>query len=119
MQAMAGAVLLACWVGWLAAGFAEPGSQPGKEPGSYVKVEIKGKLATGVVAIGGETTGTTITAGDITWDLDFGENKELAVQAEKLDGKTVVVTGTARQVRGVTRGPRIVVTVATLKASER
>ena len=29
---------------------------------TYIKVEVKGKLETGKVAIGGETTGTTITA---------------------------------------------------------
>lgn len=119
MQAWGWVVLVTCCVGMLTGAFAEPTGQSGKEPGSYVKVEIKGRLATGVVAIGGETTGTTITAGDITWDLDFGENKDLASLAEKHDGKTVVVTGTARQVKGVTRGPRIVVTVATLKPADR
>lgn len=119
MQTLEWAKWLACCVGLLTAGIAGAGDPSGMEPSSYIKVEIKGKLATGVVAIGGETTGTTITAGEITWDLDFGENKDLASLAEKHDGKTVVVTGTARQVKGVTRGPRIVVTVATLKPADR
>ncbi len=119
MQALVWAARLAFGVGLLATGLAEPGDQSGKQEGSYVKVEIRGKLSTGVVAIGGETTGTTITAGEITWDLDFGDNKDLASLAEKHDGKMVVVTGTARQVKGVTRGPRIVVTVATLKPADR
>ncbi|HOB32989.1 MAG TPA: hypothetical protein PKH32_08935 [Verrucomicrobiota bacterium] len=31
----------------------------------YIKVEIKGTLSTGVMAIGGETTGTIIQSGDV------------------------------------------------------
>jgi hypothetical protein len=80
-----------------------------------IKVEIKGKLATGIVAIGGETTGTTITARGATWDLDLGKNEALHRLAEQLNGKMVQVTGTARVVQGVERGPRTIVTVATLK----
>lgn len=109
-------LVMAIFAVLLAATFAEAGEQaPGKEGEEYVRVEVKGRLATGVVAIGGETTGTTITAGTITWDLDFGDKKDLAAQAEKLDGQRVVVTGLARQVPGVTRGPRIIIRVETLK----
>ena len=31
----------------------------GDQEGGYIKVEVKGTLKTGIVAIGGETTGTT------------------------------------------------------------
>jgi len=80
-----------------------------------IKVEIKGKLATGIVAIGGETTGTTITAQGATWDLDLGKDESLHRLAEQLNGKMVQVTGTARVVKGVERGPRTIVSVATLR----
>jgi hypothetical protein len=94
---------------------AAAGQQSKESDPTYIKVEIKGRLSTGVVAIGGETTGTTITAAGATWDLDFAGNKELAAQAERYDGKMVLVTGTARVVPGVTRGPRVIVTVASMK----
>ncbi|MCA9070409.1 MAG: hypothetical protein KDA84_15865 [Planctomycetaceae bacterium] len=37
-----------------------------------ISVKVIGTLKAGIVAIGGETTGTTITAKNITWELDFG-----------------------------------------------
>jgi hypothetical protein len=52
-----------------------------------ITVDVVGTLRTGIVAIGGETTGTTITAQDVTWELDFGKNVELRKTAEKLNGK--------------------------------
>jgi hypothetical protein len=87
----------------------------------YIKVEIKGTLRTGVVAIGGETTGTTITvkgkdALDVTWELDLGGNADLVALAKKLDGKTARVTGTYSKKRGVEIRERHIVKVASLKA---
>lgn len=84
----------------------------------YIKVEVKGKLKTGIVAIGGETTGTTITANGATWELDFGKNEALAKEADLLSGKVVVVTGTLTVKQGVERGPRNIVIVATLRAAK-
>jgi hypothetical protein len=83
----------------------------------YIKVEVKGKLETGIVAIGGETTGVTITVDKTTWELDFGKNDALHKQADQLNGKQVVVTGTLKVIPGVEKPPRNVVTVATLKAA--
>ena len=37
-----------------------------------IRVTVVGTLRTGIIAIGGETTGTTITAKGITWELEFG-----------------------------------------------
>lgn len=86
----------------------------GKAPASYVRVEVKGKLRTGIVAIGGETTGTIITAGNITWELDLGRNARLRAAAKKLNGKTVVVKGTLTRKRGVEIRERWIVTVKSL-----
>ena len=86
--------------------------------GGYLKIEAKGKIATGIVAIGGETTGTTITTPGGTFELDFSKNKDLQAQAEKLNGKIGVVTGTLAIRKGVEVRQRFIVTVATLKAPD-
>jgi hypothetical protein len=93
------------------------GAEAGKGE-TFAKVEVKGTLKTGIVAIGGETTGTIIQAKDLTLELDFGKNEKLRDEAEKLNGKTAHVTGELTMRKGVTRGPRIVVNVATIKAAE-
>jgi hypothetical protein len=72
--------------------------QPAQES---ITVTVVGTLRTGIVAIGGETTGTTITAKGIKFELDFGKNAELRAAADKLDGKRVMVTG------GLQRRPRV------------
>jgi hypothetical protein len=80
-----------------------------------ITVSVVGTLRTGIVAIGGETTGTTITAKGIRWELDFGQNAELRAAAEKLDGKQVTVSGTVERRAGVEIKERWIVTVASLK----
>ena len=57
------------------------------------KVEMKGTLRTGIVAIGGETTGTIIETKEGKYELDLGTDKDLRKKAEELNGKMVVVTG--------------------------
>jgi hypothetical protein len=87
----------------------------------YIKVDIKGTLKTGIVAIGGETTGTTITVKgkdvlDVTWELDLGGNAAFTALAKKLDGKTALVTGTYFKKRGVEIPERQIVKVTSLTA---
>src|SRR5262245_52794937 len=84
-----------------------------KADDSYVKVEAKGKLVTGVMAIGGETTGVLIRAGGLSLELDL--DKKLKAEADKLKDKMVIVTGTLFIKPGVTRGPRTLIKVATIK----
>jgi hypothetical protein len=95
-----------------------PPQKTDKGEATYVKVEIKGLLKTGVMAIGGETTGTTITAGTMTFELDFGKNKEFRELAEKLNGKTAIAHGTLNIRKGVEVKLRSIVTVTDLKAGE-
>lgn len=83
--------------------------------GDYIKVEIKGTLETGLMAIGGETTGTVIRVNDVTWELDFGGSKELQESATKLNKKTVLLTGTYQKIKGVEIRERHIIKVATLK----
>ncbi|MCI0464769.1 MAG: hypothetical protein L0Z62_48210 [Gemmataceae bacterium] len=97
-------------------GAAEAG---GKGDGTYIKVEVKGRIKTGIVAIGGETTGTIITTAAGTLELDLSKNKELREQAEKLNGKVAVAQGTLSIRKGVTvRRERLIVTVMSLRSGE-
>jgi hypothetical protein len=82
---------------------------------AYIDVEIKGTLETGIVAMGGETTGTIIKANKVTWELDLGGKKELAELAEKLNKQPVIVTGRYQQKAGVEIPVRHIVMVKTLK----
>lgn len=82
-----------------------------------ITVTVVGTLRSGIVAIGGETTGTTITAQGIKWELGFGKNAELRTATEKLDGRQVTVTGTLERRAGVEIKERWVVTVASLKGT--
>ncbi len=85
---------------------------------SYVKVEVKGKLTTGVMAIGGETTGTLIKAGNIQWELDLSKKPKLAAKAKMLNGKTVYVTGKLQRKSGVEIRQRWIVHVETLSTEK-
>src|SRR5262245_17720400 len=80
-----------------------------------ITVTVVGTLKTGIVAIGAETTGTTVTAIGITWELDFGGNAELLEAAKKLKGTQVTVTGTLERRRGVEIKERWIVSVTSLK----
>jgi hypothetical protein len=87
----------------------------GKGGGNYIKVEVKGTLKTGIMAIGGETTGTIITTDSGTLELDFGKSKELREEAQKLNGKAAVARGTLSVRKGVAIRQRLIVTVNSLK----
>jgi hypothetical protein len=95
---------------------ADTDAAPGE---SYIKVEIRGKLQTGVVAIGGETTGTELQTRDGTVELDLTRVKDLRSRAEKLCGKTVLVNGELTIRRGVEKPQRLIVKVASLQAAKR
>jgi hypothetical protein len=110
------------WKGLLTVGLGllatiQAGAAP-KDEATYAKVEIQGTLETGIVAIGGETTGTIVKTRDATFELDLGKDKELRGLAEKLNGKRVHVTGKLAVRKGVEIRQRFIVTVATLKAAE-
>jgi hypothetical protein len=79
------------------------------------KVVVTGTLQTGVVAIGGETTGVTVKTKKGTFELDFGTDKKLRNQADKLNGKAVVVTGTLEVRKGVEVKERKIIRVSALK----
>lgn len=85
--------------------------------GQYIKVEVQGKLSSQVFAIGGETTGVTISASGVTWELELGRNAALRKSATELNGKTVVVTGQLNVKRGVEIRQRWIVAVDSLRVA--
>jgi hypothetical protein len=95
-----------------------PGADaPAKDQDDSIEVKVRGTLRAGMVAIGAETTGFTISARGVTWELDFGKNTALKNQAEGLHGKTVIVTGTLEARPGVEIATRSIVTVDSLVAA--
>jgi hypothetical protein len=86
-----------------------------KDDDAYIKVDIRGKIETGIVAIGGETTGIVIHVKNVTWELDLGGNKDLEEAAKKLDKKDALVKGLYQKVKGVEIPERHIVKVASLK----
>ena len=87
-------------------------------PEDSITVTIVGTLRTGIFAIGGETTGTTITAKDITWELDLSGSPAYQRAAEQLHGKKVMVRGTLERRHGVEIKERWIVTVTGLQAAD-
>jgi hypothetical protein len=83
-----------------------------------ITVEVTGTLRTGLMAIGGETTGTVIVANGVSWELDLRALPEVKAKIAEYDGKKVVVSGTFEQRRGVERRKRDIVTVTTLRLAQ-
>ncbi|KPK50543.1 MAG: hypothetical protein AMK72_01970 [Planctomycetes bacterium SM23_25] len=92
----------------------KPKAAKAKESAEYIRVEVKGKLMTGMMAIGGETTGTAITANGITWELDLGREGDLLKQARSLSGKPAIVRGELTRRRGVEIRERWIVKVKSI-----
>ena len=76
-----------------------------------IAVVVVGTIRTGVVAIGGETTGVTITAKGVTWELDLGNDPAFSETAKKLSGKQATVTGSLERKAGIEVPVRFIVTV--------
>lgn len=92
---------------------------PGLAEGKAVEVRVRGTLNHGIMAIGGETTGTIIRFGKTTWELDLRKNPALRPTAEKLNGKRVTATGVVREKAGVEIAKRTIVTVESLVAADK
>ena len=79
----------------------------------YINVTVRGTLNTGVMAIGAETTGVTITANGVTWELELeGNQRELA---SNLNGAKAIVAGQLRNVAGIEIRHRLIVKVQSVK----
>jgi hypothetical protein len=89
--------------------------QPTRE--MYLRVTVTGRIRVGVVQVGAETTGTTITANGVTWELNFSESKKAT--AKECAGKTCVITGSLHHQAGVEVKDRYVVTVESITNPSR
>jgi hypothetical protein len=92
----------------------KPAVAPEKVP--LVRVECHGKLRHGVVAIGGETTGTTITFDGLTWELKLPDEPSRTF-AKEHHKSPVTAVGTLRRVAGHEKSVRWIVDVE--RISER
>jgi hypothetical protein len=80
------------------------------------RITFTGKLTTGIMAIGGETTGTIISDGKTTYELDV-KDAALKAKVKELSGKQVTVQGTLTVKVGVEVGQRRIITVESLEAA--
>jgi hypothetical protein len=87
------------------------GSATGSD--EYIRVTVQGTLNIGVMAIGAETTGATITAGALTLELELRRDQRQS--AIRLNGRKVRVLGELRQERGVEVRHRMIVKVQSIK----
>ena len=87
-------------------------AKPDQDAIGSINVDMIGIIHGGIMAIGGETTGSTVTALGITWELDCGGKPELEQFVARHDGEEVSVRGTITVKHGVERGQRIIVKVA-------
>jgi hypothetical protein len=116
--------VLLCGIFLLAiAGWAAANGGGGKAASDYIKVEIRGKLQ--VVGDKQELVdrqAIQFNATILDMGLVFGDNKELAALAKKLNGKTVLINGYLRRWSQLTAGPPThyvhYVQVTALKAAE-
>lgn len=92
----------------------------GDEQRQFINVEVRGVLTTGVVVVGNETTGVTITvkrqgAEDVTWELDLHGDPALEKEAQKLSGKLGLARGEYVLKHGVEVKVRHIVKVSSLR----
>jgi predicted transcriptional regulator len=88
-------------------------------PEDAIVVNVVGTLRTGVIAIGGETAGTTVIAKGIEFDVDFGDAGALLEAATKLNGQKVTLVGALQFKKGVERKNRWVILATELKGFEK
>lgn len=81
------------------------------------EVTCHGKLRHNVVAIGAETTGTTISFGGLTWELKLPDTTRVDF-AKNHHRRQVTVVGTLRKVEGIERPVRWIVEVSELTESD-
>lgn len=93
-----------------------PKGKAGNESKSAMK-SYEGTLKTGIMAIGGESTGTILTtSAEGVYELDL-KNPKLKAQAEALNGKKVIVEGIYKPRPGVEIKERRIIDVKSLSAA--
>ena len=78
------------------------------------QLTLTGTLQTGVMAVGAEITGTTLTVSNQTYELDLPTN-DLKKNADSLNGKQATVKGILTLKQGVEVKQRRIITVSSLE----
>ena len=89
-----------------------------KSASDYIKVEVKGQLQAPILDGGAEATAATLAAKGIAWELDFGDNADLAAEAAKMYGKTVIAKGTLERQPGADATQRWIIKVREIAAGD-
>jgi len=105
---------MAAMTAWVMAGAMMAAAGAGGTDES-IEVVVRGTMRTGLMAIGGETTGVTIAARGATWELDLSRDPALRAKAEALSGRMAVVRGSLEVRPGVERRQRVIVTVTSIE----
>ena len=106
---------MSTWLALLLAGGLMAAAGKGRDSADdAVEVRVRGTLSAGIMAIGGETTGYTITARGVTWELEFTD-EAMRSKADGLDGKKVLVVGTLEARAGVEIRTRTIVQVTSIE----
>ena len=84
-----------------------------------VFVEIVGRVRTGVMSIGGETTGTLVAANGIVWELELQDDQQLIEAVNGLGASLAVIRGELTKKTGVEIRERWIVTVQSLAALDQ
>lgn len=82
-----------------------------------VLVEFCGRLRHGVMSIGGESTGTTIAAGPVIWELELSDEAKKSF-AEDHHKQQVVVTGKLRTIAGTELRIRRIIEVRKIEKAD-
>lgn len=98
------------WMGVLAVVTGLAVAQEPKSGDQPIRVECHGQLRDGMVAVGGESTGTIVKLPGFTWELQFRDRDGKAF-AQRCHKRPVSITGSLRRVTGVERLARWIVDV--------
>ncbi|MBA3315347.1 MAG: hypothetical protein H0T47_18925 [Planctomycetaceae bacterium] len=85
-----------------------PPANKNRARGESIRVTVRGTLETGIVVIGGETTGTVIRAKGMTFEVQL-DQPHLRERAEALNGKSAIVAGELVVKEGVEIGQRLII----------
>lgn len=100
---------------------AESADRPTPRGKDSIRVSVRGELETGLLAIGGETTGTVIRSKGLMFEVAF-TRPGLQERAEALNGQMALVAGELAIKEGIETGTRLIIEadrVDLVRASKR
>jgi len=87
---------------------ADPQPRPAPRGNESIRVVVRGRLETDIVAIGGETTGVVIRSKGLMFEVAL-DRPELKERAEALNGQHALVAGELVVKEGVETGTRLII----------